>query len=543
MSIQVYQVRGDIIELIFNPKEVDLHVGENLLIKEIRPTPRRGDGEEQRGNTSGRGLIAQIIEFRTASYPSFIREQLLLALGDHSDPADRLFRYLADFPLADMDREMRNLNIAVAKIRKVAEPSGEGHLWDRWDGWIPTREVEITRVGHQELLANCVNDLGNRLHIGQTLDGGPFSIEGQALEKVNVITGVKGSGKSYLAKVLLLELIKQGAPCIVFDLNKEYIHLPPHEVGPDGRVKRGVIVLRAGEGGNLKMGVEEFGLEPLLTMLTKFGLPEVSALYFENRVFKLLEEAKQLRQNGRKVFIGLDHLIQMAEAGEFAENEVINNAIRSRLLAVKNTGVFASSPLEAVSIPKQYRKIRDGGALVIDISGLGNLARFGFVQSIVELIKGICEEEIAAGTGKFPFVFFEEAHLYVSRNTIGYIVTRSRHLGITSFFITNMISGLDEAVLRQMDNLFIMHLPYDDDVKHLGKSALIDQETLASFVKRLRNYHALVIGNVTRQYPIIIRVKELKGINTAGETKFFFQARLPQDQGRSEERPLPLEVG
>lgn len=538
MSIQVHQVRGDIIELIFNPKEVDLHVGENLLIKEVRPA-RGGDGAQ-----GGRGLIAQIIEFRTASYPSFIREQLLLALEDHSDSADRLFRYLADFPLADMDREMRNLNIAVAKIRKVVEPSGEVRSaparWDRWDGWIPTREVEIARVDHQELLANCVADLGNRLDIGQTLDGGPFAIEGQALEKVNVITGVKGSGKSYLAKVLLLELIKQGAPCIVFDLNKEYIHLPPHELGPNGQ--RGVIVLRAGEGGNLKMGVEEFGLEPLLTMLTKFGLPEVSALYFENRVFKLLEEAKRLRESGRKVFIGLDHLIQMAEAGEFAENEVVNNAIRSRLMAVKNTGLFASSPLEAVSIPRQYQKIRDGGALVIDISGLGNLARFGFVQSIVELIKGICEAEIAAGTNKFPFVFFEEAHLYVSRNTIGYIVTRSRHLGITSFFITNMISGLDEAVLRQMDNLFIMHLPYDDDVKHLGKSALIDQETMASFVKRLRNYHALVIGNVTRQYPIIIRVKELRGINTAGETKFFFRARarFPQDQGQ--ERPLPLGV-
>ncbi|HIC95308.1 TPA: ATP-binding protein [Candidatus Bipolaricaulota bacterium] len=526
MSIQVNQVRGDIVELIFNPKEVDLHVGENLLIQE-----RDGD----------RGLIAQIVEFRTVTYPSFIREQLLLALEDTPGERfpDHLFRYLAEFPLSTADREVRNLNIAVAKIRKLAGPR-----WDRWDGWIPTREVEIERVDHRELMANCIDDFGNRLHIGYTLDGGhfvPFTIEGQALEKVNVITGVKGSGKSYLAKVLLMELIKLGAPCIVFDLNREYIHLPPHEVGPEGQKtkmktrtgRRGVIVLRAGEGGNLKMGVEEFGLGPLLTMLTKFGLPEVSSLYFENRVFKLLEEAKRLRQNGRKIFLGIDQLIQLAEEGEFADNEVVNNAIRSRLEAVKNTGVFASSPLEVVSIPKQYEKIRDGGALVIDISGLGNLARFGFVQSIVELIKEICEREIAAGTNRFPFVFFEEAHLYVSRNTIGYIVTRSRHLGITSFFITNMIGGLDEAVLRQMDNLFIMHLPYDDDVKHLGKSALLDQETLTSFVKRLRDYHALVIGNVTRQFPIIIRVKELRGINTAGETRFFFK--------RGRERPLPLE--
>ena len=35
---------------------------------------------------------------------------------------------------------------------------------------------------------------------------------GHDLEKVNVVTGVKGSGKSHLSKVLLLQLIEQGAP-------------------------------------------------------------------------------------------------------------------------------------------------------------------------------------------------------------------------------------------------------------------------------------------------------------------------------------------
>jgi hypothetical protein len=215
----------------------------------------------------------------------------------------------------------------------------------------------------------------------------------------------------------------------------------------------------------------------------------------------------------------------MAEELEFSQNEGVSAAIRSRLEAARNTGVFAEQAGEATSLQAEYDKIRNGGALVIDISSLTNLSRQGFVQAIIDIIREICEHELQRGTGRFPFVFFEEAHLYISHNTIGYIVTRSRHLGITCFFVTNMISGLDETVLRQVDNLFLLYLPFDDDVRHISKSAMVDQETMGSFVKRLRRHHALILGDVTRQYPVIVKVKELKGIHTAGETQYFFKPK------------------
>src|SRR2546428_133826 len=388
MSIQVSQVKGDVVELIFNPREEDLRVGETLRIQE---------------RDSGEGLVVQVIAFRMVTYPALIQEQLALVIGNAQPLSRELLTYLSEAQetLQELDaNEARNLKIALTKIRKLT-----GRRWDQWDGWIPIRDVEVTRVSDQELFANCIDDLGNPLHLGQTLRGEPFFIEGHYLEKVNVITGVKGSGKSYLSKVMLLELINAGAPCVVFDLNKEYIHLPKHEADPaTGQVRhKGIIHLKAGD--NLKLGVRQFGLSPLITMLTRFGLPDVSAMYFENRMARL----------------------------------------------------------------------------------------------------------------------FEEAHLYISHNTIGYIVTRSRHLGITCFFVTNMIGGLDETVLRQVDNLFLLYLPFDDDVRHISKSAMTDQETMASFVKRLRRHHTLILGDVTRQYPVIIKIKELKGIHTAGETQYFFK--------------------
>lgn len=510
MSIQVNQVKGDLVELVFNPREEDLRVGETLRIEE---------------RDTGEGLVVQIIAFRMVTYPSLIQEQLQLAVGQAPGISPEILTYLSETKeaLDDLEaNEVRNLKIAISKIRKLT-----GQRWDQWDGWIPTRDVEVTRVSDRELFDNSVADLGNPLHVGDTLRGRPFNIEGHYLEKINIVTGVKGAGKSHLSKVLLLELINAGAPCVVFDLNREYIHLPKHEIDPhSGEVSyKGILHLKAGT--NLKLGVRQFGLNPLVTMLTKFGLPEVSAMHFENRMSRLLEEASYHEQQGRKApFIGIQHLLEMADDLKFSPNEVVSAAIRSRLEAARNTGVFAEDPDEATSMQLEYDKISQGGALVIDISSLTNLSRQGFVQAIIDILREICEHEIQRGTGRFPFVFFEEAHLYINRNTIGYIVTRSRHLGMTCFFVTNMVGGLDETVLRQVDNLFLLHLPFDDDVRHISKSAIVDQETMSSYVKRLRRHHALILGDVTRQYPVIIKVKELKGIRTAGETQFFFKPKI-----------------
>ncbi|MCI0394387.1 MAG: DUF87 domain-containing protein [Chloroflexi bacterium] len=521
LNVQVYRINNDLVELFFNPREVDLRVGETLTLRE---------------RESGRSVIAQVIAFRSATYPSLLREQLVSLVGPElsSNPLaetmeQQLILATAEAP-NEQSEEMGNIKVALAKIRKTvpAHENGFGR-WEQWDGWIPARNVDIFRTEDHEVFANSTRNLGHRLRLGRTLSGHDFLVEGQELEKVNVITGVKGSGKSHLSKVVLLQLIAQGAPCIVFDINREYIHLPKVEADSrTGQVaKPGIIHLEAG--GNFRLSVRQFGLAPMMTLMERFGLPEVSALHFENRLAKLWAEADNMeRRNGggQAPYIGLEQLIQMAEENEFGGGSnvaIVNNAIRSRLESIKNTRIFARNPKEAASLSEAYRKIRGGGALIIDVSGLSNLAREGFVQAIIELVKELCIREIDNETHRFPFIFFEEAHLYVSRKSIDYIVTRARHLGITSFFVTNMIQGLEEAVLRQADNLFLLRIPFEDDVRHVSRGAAADYETMMAFVRRLRERHALVIGNVTAQYPLMFEVDPLAGVNTAGETRYFFR--------------------
>ncbi len=521
LNVQIRRIESDLAELFFNPREADLRIGETLTLRE---------------RESGRAVIVQIIAFRSASYPALAREQMESLAGISLSEEEVLKLEMAIVEKGRQNGngngfsgELGNIKLAVAKLRKTVPAHQNGHAtWESWDGWIPDRDVEVSRTDDDEVFANATHSLGHDLRLGRTLTGQDFYIEGQDLEKVNIVTGVKGSGKSHLAKVLLLQLIEQGAPCIVFDINREYIHLPKAQVNEQtGEViQRGIVHLEAG--GNFRLGVRQFGLPPLMTLMQRFGLPEVSAMHFENRISRLWAEAEGLEESGGKPpYLGLEQLIEMAQDQEFgggASAMVVNNAIRSRLESLANTRIFARNPREAASLSRAYKQIRDGGALVIDISGLSNLARSGFVQAIIELVKDLCQWEIEHEAHRFPFIFFEEAHLYVSRQSIDYIVTRARHLGITSFFVTNMIQGLDEAILRQADNLFLLRIPFEDDVRHVSRGAATDFATMDALVRRLRQRHALVIGNVTAQYPLMFEVDSLKGVNTAGETRFFFQA-------------------
>ncbi|MEZ4865811.1 MAG: hypothetical protein R3C14_31145 [Caldilineaceae bacterium] len=103
MNVQIRQIKGDIIELVFNPKEEDLRVGENLSMRE-------------KGNN--RGLIVQVIELRTVTYPSLLLEMLQLVADDPQARNEGSPLDLAQLTEEGLP-EMSNLKLAIAKIRKV----------------------------------------------------------------------------------------------------------------------------------------------------------------------------------------------------------------------------------------------------------------------------------------------------------------------------------------------------------------------------------------------------------------------------------------
>jgi hypothetical protein len=388
-------------------------------------------------------------------------------------------------------------------LLQVVWAKAEGTRWiarakvrGPWDGILPRWDAEIFPTSPP-----IPETPGPKIFLGRTLEGEEFSPGGRALEKVNVIVGAKGSGKSHLAKVILLGLIRAGAPCLVLDVNREYGGLPGVRTHSVGR--------------NFKLGVREIGVEALSVMLEAFGTPATSLLYFETRLSRLFQEKKE--------FIGIDELISMAEEGEFYPTQsgyaadAVNRTLRSRLEALKLTGMVARSPLEASSFAGVWREIREGEAVAFDLSGLSTPARMGFAQALLRFLFALVEEE-----EKIPFVFFEEAHLYVTPQGIDALVTRARHTGITSFFITNTPTALPEGVLRAADNLFVFRLPLEEDINWVAKSGMIEESSLFVLVKALPQHACLALGEISGGYPLILGPDPLLGCETRGKTRYYF---------------------
>src|SRR5512143_2902262 len=124
LNLQVFRIDGDLIELLFYPREVDLRVGETLTLRE---------------RDTGRSVIAQVIAFRSASYPSLVQEQMLNLLGPKPLDAPLLetigYRLYVQSGGNGRSVELGNIKVALAKIRKTVPVASK--LWEQWDGWIP----------------------------------------------------------------------------------------------------------------------------------------------------------------------------------------------------------------------------------------------------------------------------------------------------------------------------------------------------------------------------------------------------------------------
>jgi hypothetical protein len=137
LNVQVYRINNDLAELFFNPREVDLRVGETLTLRE---------------RETGRSVISQVIAFRSATYPSLLREQLETLIGPEALNSSLAGGIEQQVALAEelngQADDLSNVKVALAKIRKTVPVSKHGRArWEQWDGWIPGRDVDVLSKG------------------------------------------------------------------------------------------------------------------------------------------------------------------------------------------------------------------------------------------------------------------------------------------------------------------------------------------------------------------------------------------------------------
>jgi hypothetical protein len=509
MAIQVAQITGDTVELVFNPDEEDLHVGENLSVI---------------GRHDDRGLIVQVIELKAIfpTSPLSGREQSPSVAPVF--PASTVAKPRARSPrrrkTPQPGREIRGLYLAIAKIRKMTEPA-----WQPWDGWLPTSAVIVTKTADHEMLRQCIPELGNPLWLGKTVAGEPFHIERATLGAVNLIVGAEGSGTSHLAQVLVNELIDHGLPCLVFDTKGVYARFSRERVSSSASEEGRHAIISLVAGDSLKLAMAHVGMDAFSTLLRRFGLPKAVAMYFTSHVARRFARLRsQHDMDQRPPFLGIDDLMHVARDLEAEGQAVAGGAILSCLDAIKQAQVFATQPSEAIAFWDGYAQIRHGGTLVIDLSKLPTCARTSVVSSLVSSLREVSAGEGGMETAPLPCMFFDEAQALVARHFITDVLLPMSHLGLTSFFVTTMVTNLEDHLQHEADNLFLCQLT-PDDVRHLAKRSRVDAATLQSVGRRLRTHHSLLVGRATGEYPIIFAMEPLDTTEVAGERPAF--AHLP----------------
>jgi hypothetical protein len=142
---------------------------------------------------------------------------------------------------------------------------------------------------------------------------------------------------------------------------------------------------------------------------------------------------------------------------------------------------------------------------------------------IVELILGRLTELLRCWRLKALFLFAEEAHLYLRETYWEDVVTRMRHIGLFPFFITNQPDSIKDEIYRQADSIFLFNFVNEYDLNVIARVAKIDGETVKSIAQFLQPHHCMTIGYVTRDIPLIVKVRSLN-VKAMGETRSFFTA-------------------
>ncbi|MEM3382497.1 MAG: ATP-binding protein [Nitrososphaerales archaeon] len=373
--------------------------------------------------------------------------------------------------------------------------------------WLPSRvTTKANKLSISELFSLAKRDGYRIIPLGITSSGEAFYINAEALDgKLNIITGKKGTGKSHLAKLIISNLAKYGAYIIVFDLNDEYKGLGWNKDGKPNSICNKIVNFIPGV--SLRFTLDYVGLSSMINILQHtLEIPGASLREFI-RIWELLESQGSLK------LINLGEVIQ-----KWRCNELIKDALFSRYHAIISSRLFSDDIKDTIKFEDLFLKFKEGGVIIISLSRLQPQARKMSVELILSKIVDLLEKK------KIPpiFLFAEEAHLYLRDTYWDDIVTRMRHFGVFTTFITNQPDAIKDCIYRQADNLFIFNFTNDADLETISRASTTDSDTIKSIVKMLPPRTCMILGKVVNDLPVIISVKPTDML-TLGETIFFFK--------------------
>lgn len=459
---------------------------------------------------SNRRLLVQVYDEEYLSMQSLIED----IVKDEVVKASSMEGLHDPLNISNMSRMVRDARLFKCKIRASIE---NGRLSSNVS-WLPSRvDSKIARLKISELDSLLEREGRFPMNIGETRDNEQFIIYAEDIDgKLNIITGKKESGKSHLAKALVKKLVEYGAFVIVFDLNNEYGGLAWNRDGTPSSINDKVIMLEPGNG--LRFNLDYAGKGVIANMLKHaLDMPAASMREFF-RIWDWLNAKNSL---------GIERLSNAINNWDI--NELVRDALVSRLHAIQVSRLFTDDTKKTCRFEQIIKQNKDGVALIVGMGKIAPVVR----RMTVELILSKLVELLEQGMIPPIFLFAEEAHLYVRETYWEDIITRMRHFGVYTTFITNQPDAVSDSVYRQVDNIFLFNFTNDTDLERISRVSIADTDTIKSIVRTLPQRHCLVIGKAVHDLPVVLKTMPAE-VLTLGETKLFFKIRVPLVNKKSE---------
>lgn len=475
--MRIISKEGDEIYILFDP-ERSLRIGDVLKVED---------------------MLTQIVDIEYASLPGIMEHVLrksIVKKRTEEEMEERVKGYLDTLS----DHKM-----AKAKIRGTVK---DGSFSQGIEELKANRSsAEISRVGADYLLNDVLHlDSNHAEKVGEVSfeESEDFDLQLDGLG-INLITGMKGSGKSYLAKKVLLRLIDHGKVTIVFDVNGEYLNLWKNEDGrPNSKYYERIEVL------DPKIGNPENKSVPLKIPLHEVDYEEFASMFNVGTDTQMYNELIRFWSNN-EMFDLDDFENWLREDPEI--NDFSQQGLLSKVRAARGIGLFGPFDFE-----KRIKDLQDtGGALIVNLKGEKKQRRQMIVEHILNRITSLRKNKEINPVS----LFAEEAQLYVKESLWDDLLTRMRHYGIFPTFITNDPRTLPDEAYSLCDNLISFAFHNTDDLKALSKAKMIDIETL-QLLRSIEFQKALTIGNITSEFPIIVDIHPEKGVMMGGETEELF---------------------
>jgi uncharacterized protein len=402
--------------------------------------------------------------------------------------------------IGSLSRLVRDARVFRAKIRASVN---NGKLSSDVT-WLPSRvESKIRRIEMKELDSL----LGRRgvfpIPLGKTGHEEEFEIYAEDLDgKLTIITGKKESGKSHLSKMLIKTLVQYGAFVVVFDLNNEYGGLGWSRAGVPSSIHKQIKVLEPGK--TLRFTLDYCGKTAISAMLKNaLDMPAASLREFL-RIWDWCENKQSL---------SIDAIGNAVNTWNI--NELVRDALVSRYHVIQSSRLFING--EGGLQFEDMISGKSGAAMVINMGEVSPTVRRMVVELVLSKIVDLLEHN------QIPpiFLFAEEAHIYIRDTYWEDIITRMRHFGIYTTFITNQPDAISDGIYRQVDNIFLFNFTNDNDLDKISKVSLADNDTIRSIVRTLPQRHCLAIGKAVCDLPVVIKVAATE-VLMLGETKKFF---------------------